>query len=183
VERYRVANTGVKGPVAFTPDGRYIVGLQFDVPVAVVWAVTAQKLVERDRVTLTAATRATALSPDGKSLVVGFKDGLQFYALKDGRFATGRAIPGGVDTEAGPVVAFSPDGRSLAAARGLAIQLLDPADGKVTRSIPFPAAVRFLTFHPDGRHLIVVGYNRVVYILRLAAPPVVAPPPREVTKS
>ena len=127
--------------------------------------------------TLTAANQAAALSPDGKSLVVGFKDGLQFYALKDGRFAAGRDIPGGVQ-----VVAFSPDGRSLAAVRGLAIQLLDPADGKVMRSIPFPADVLFLTFHPDGRHLIVVGFNRVVYILRIARPPAVAPPPREVTK-
>lgn len=92
--------------------------------------------------------------------------GLEFLDLKDGKL-TRRYVVGGIPW----ILAFSPDGKSCAAFWEGRLQLLNPSDGRVTRGWPAFGGVAAVAYHPDGRHLIVVNFNRTIYILRLAPAP------------
>ena len=69
-------------------------------------------------------------------------------------------------------VAFSPDGRTLATA-GIhgKLALRDIETGETRREWQLPGQINYVTYSPDGRHLLTINGNGTGYILRLAPPP------------
>ncbi|MER5398528.1 PQQ-binding-like beta-propeller repeat protein [Streptomyces sp. NPDC002599] len=109
----------------------------------------------------TAPVDSLALSPDGSILVTHSRDGkLRIWELPGGRLRH-------TFTEHGvsEVVAFSPDGHTLAVAtaggRG-GLVLWDPATGRELRTFAVPdGSVRGMAFSPDGRTVAVASAETV----------------------
>ena len=148
-------------PVAFTPDGRYLVS--YDTKAVTLSAMTERGLYETHQETSATPIVYTALSPDGKTLVSGGTDGLRVFDRKDGKLFLRINFPGSYTG-----VGYSPDGKTLVCTTLTQVRLLDATDGRLLREWTFPGAPAGAVYHPDGRHLIVSNLNRTVYILRLA---------------
>jgi WD40 repeat protein/serine/threonine protein kinase len=99
-----------------------------------------------------------AIHPNGKQLAAGYGQGrILRYSLETGAELAPLVIPGGKTAFA---VAFSPDGRLLAAGSGGKIGLWDCASGKSLRLIDAyqeGELVTSLAFSPDGRRLVSGG--------------------------
>lgn len=65
--------------------------------------------------------------------------------------------PATAGSGSGPVVALTPDGKTLAVANGAAVQLYDVDSGAERRKIDAPAAVTGMLFSPDGQTLAARG--------------------------
>src|SRR5439155_12845531 len=72
--------------------------------------------------------------------------------------------------DTGPGLAFSPDGRLLAAAAaGGTLVLLDAATGREQRKIETPQRVLSFAFSPDGRALAAENADRTVTLWEVAS--------------
>ena len=151
-ERFATEPGDFAGPVAFSPDGAFLLHMRKD-----------QAVVVRDTKTWTAvrefAGNATALaaSPDGRLVAVA---GDRLRVLE---FATG--TPRAEFPVAASRVAFSLDGSALAALVGVTVRVFDVARG-VEDPPPVPplAMTTGLAWSPDGRRLAVADDN----VLRVA---------------
>ena len=134
-----------------------------------IWDVKDDQLILRTAL----APRANcqfAVAPDGQSFATASYDGLELWNLKsDLTQPTARfAIPGT------GTVAFSPDGRRLAASfweHGVStgLQIINLANGVVEKRLTFPGQVQEVTFTDDSRHLITGNANGTIYVVRLEA--------------
>jgi WD40 repeat protein len=124
---------------------------------------------------------ALAWSPDGRYFAMAASDGsvlLQnLLTGHDARLTEGYASSKGGDTTfAQPVnaIAFSPDGRTLAAGNAAGgVQLFDTATGRRVRTLVSMVGgngVKSLAFSPDGKTLAVAGYSDDIRLLDVAAP-------------
>ena len=113
-----------------------------------------------------------AIAPDGVTLATVGDSGLRLWNLKSdikkssSEFAVG-------DSHA---VAFSPDGKRLAAASGgtgyvTGVQTINLASGVVEKRLSFPGPVYQLDFTDDSRHLVTGNANGTIYVVRLADAP------------
>ncbi len=73
-------------------------------------------------------------------------------------------------------MAFSPDGRRLAASywengASAGVQIIQLASGVVEKRLTFPGRVHELTFTDDSRHLVTGNANGTIYVVRLNEPP------------
>jgi WD40 repeat protein len=92
-----------------------------------------------------------AFSPDGKTLTtVGGASGIQFWDV-----ATGERVRRLDCMEHGWHVAYSPDGKLLAAGGWEGLQLWDVATGKIVWQIKSAAGIHAAAFSPDGKTLAV----------------------------
>lgn len=148
--------------LGFAADGRTLAALGIDRSLTL-WETASGKVLKAPApadgpATLTNAASA-ALSPDLKHLAVqNFDLGTQSFSLKIVEVATGRDVQeiqapvGGAQ-----VLAFSPDGKTLAMGSGPGgIQLYDVATGKELRSLGGKHAegpANALAFSPDGKTL------------------------------
>ena len=157
--------TGKVNSVAFSPDGSRVAsadgdGSQEAVGEAKVWdAATGREILSLtvptpDRVHL--HLTSVAFSPDGKSLAAGVWGG---YARPTGEWVSGEvliwdAVTGQVKFSLGGVfqpnsVAFSPDGKSLAASS----KVWDTTTGREICTLKWPGGVNSIAFSPDGKRL------------------------------
>ena len=131
-----------------------------------------------------------ALSPDGRILATG---GELFVRCRNLGVSPPRVTPGFTDRtdeylaitriRSVGAVAFSPDGRTLAANTlrmppdgeeysdstefGYGIDLIDVTSGKTNRRLTYPGPVRNIQFTADGRHLVTANANSTIYVVRL----------------
>ncbi len=94
---------------------------------------------------------ACATSPDGKLLAVGSDgDSIAIYQLPSGKKL--KDIPLGIEDEA---LAFSPDGKELAAGSGNSIAFFRLSDWYKSESPPFRTRISRLLYSPNGEVLAV----------------------------
>src|SRR5262245_13822448 len=135
--------------LAFTPDGRRLVGLR-RYAVAVWDWVAGREL--RPSPIRAPCDGGIALAPDGKTLAVASRQGLKVLDL-----ATGGEVFSGPGQAAFRAPAFSPDGKLLAAVGGgLGLPwVFDLATGKSRQHAwPLDSQLRALAFSPDGKALV-----------------------------
>jgi WD40 repeat protein len=135
-----------------------------------------------------------ALSPDGHTLATGGNHVMRCWDLRTSPPQETPPFANRPDTYAEATgirsigaVAFSPDGRTLAANTfrtplpdsklppnspefGYSIDLIDVATGETKRRLAYPGPVRNIQFTPDGRHLVTANGNSTIYVVRLAPP-------------
>lgn len=131
--------------LALSADGTKLVTAGADKQAHLWNLATGQK--ERDYSGPTLPVTSVALSSDGKVAGASSDKTVHVWALADAKVLHKISVPTGV-----AAVAFSPDGKTLAA--GLAdnsIKLINPADGKEIKSlVGHKAAVNALAFTPKG---------------------------------
>ncbi|HEY4329074.1 MAG TPA: WD40 repeat domain-containing protein [Phycisphaerae bacterium] len=96
--------------------------------------------------------RATAISPDGKTILAGYYDGTVLFLDADTNKELRRVkLPDPIN-----YFAYSPDGKTVAVAtQGTDISLLDPATAKTTSTLKgHGRPVLQVTWSPDGKRLI-----------------------------
>jgi serine/threonine-protein kinase len=154
-------HTAAVNGVAFTPDGKLAVTVGDDKALRL-WDLD----IRRERKPVVEAPgpmTCLALSPDGKRAYTGGPKGVQRWALSP------PAADGSLDGYAGPVssLAISADGLTLAAAdvKGF-VGVWSLASGEKVKEWKLPAA-HGVCWAFDGRHLLVAGGERGLYVLRM----------------
>lgn len=161
--------------LAFADAGRVLIGR---VGLGVqIWDVNEDQLIPRTSLPPSPSQQTTThrkfdLAPDGLMLATVDDVRLGLWNLKSDltQPTTSFTISG---TNA---VAFSPDGRRLAASfwengASAGVQIINLATGVVEKRLTFPGQVPELTFTDDSRHLITGNGNATIYVVRLQGPP------------
>lgn len=175
--------------VAFAPDGRTVVTAGGDS--VMLWDVTDPADPRRlprlpDRPVVVGDSMAVTFSPDGRTLAFGAAATVGLWDVTD------LAHPRSLTSLDGPVVrvtalAFSPDGRRLAAAdAGATVNVWDTTAPALARrdgvsSTGHANYITALAFAPDGKSVATAGRDRTTMFWSLAddaAPPSAGPPLR-----
>jgi RNA polymerase sigma factor (sigma-70 family) len=159
---------GRVGKVAYGPDGRTLATLDARGRLCV-WEVATGKLVAEmtNPQEQFACAACLALSPDGKRIALGmFKDNtVRVHELKTGQEVQRFASPNSYISQ----LAYTPDGRTLAACSGSVILAWDVATGKARhaeRDVNF-RPVQCLAWSPDGRTVATGSGHHLHHAIRL----------------
>jgi cytochrome c len=141
--------------VAFTPDGRSLVSVGYDLTVRI-WPLAGGA---PDVVTLPSPLNAVAIASDG-GIAAGAADGKVYFLTRDGKI-TGDARAGRT-----PVIslAVSPDGALLAAASiGGSVAIIDRNTRTIARTLVGPGLpVWSVAFFADDRTLLTGGADHTI---------------------
>ncbi|MFF1724543.1 nSTAND1 domain-containing NTPase [Streptomyces sviceus] len=151
--------------LALSPDGHTVAANSRDGKVRI-WSLPGGGL--RHTFTGYDSGEVAVFSPDGGTLAVAFARGADgMIGLLDpvtGRKLRNFTVPGGAIRG----IAFSPDGRTVAAASSTSVRVWDVATGRQRRGFsghPYPEAV---AFGPDGRTVAAVGLDGLVRVWGVA---------------
>lgn len=161
--------------IVLTPDDRRAVTAAYDGSVRV-WDVQTGEMLQRfflpRGATISNLLRGLAMAPDGQRIAVtgyNMRRAIVILSLQTGRIE--RVITG---TENSSILAWSPDGRFLAAGKPGAqqgVSVYSVADGKeVFRDADFPSAVTGLEFRADGAFYAATWDNRSQTIVKVYKP-------------
>jgi WD40 repeat protein len=104
-----------------------------------------------------------AFSPDSREAVIDVGTNSFTIVKLDGTGAhQAFALPGDVSQ-----LAWSPDGRLIAAAGGTMIYLIDSKSRTVAQQFPVASDSMQIAWHPDGIHLALAGGDRLIRILNV----------------
>ncbi len=154
--------------LAFADSGRMLVGRVG--PRIQIWDVKENQLIPRTTLPPRLCYQF-AVAADGQTLATAsYSFGVELWNLKSDltKPTTSFTIPGTT------AVAFSPDGRRLAASfwehgASAGVQIINLASGVVEKRLTFPGRVYDLTFTDDSRHLVTGNANTTIYVVRLEA--------------
>jgi WD40 repeat protein len=137
--------------LAFTPDGKQMISAGHDGVIRLWDSTSGQQIrvLEANR----GPVRAFALSPDGKQFASISKE--HEVRLRD--VSNGRLLRKFELKAASECVAFSPDGKQIAAAEEQNVNVWQIETGRLVQTIPVETAARHLVFTPDGKQLCVSG--------------------------
>jgi len=148
------------GGLVFTPDGKTLVSGTQDGALCVWNTVTGENRFTLDSVGVT----VLALSPDGTTAALGgYGNSVQLWNVGTGK----QLFTQYQGHHSGPYcMAFSPDGKTLASADGVA-RLWDTATWKPVRVMEGEAYT--LSFSPDSQKLAAVAWNNALYVRKVDA--------------
>ena len=175
--------SGLAGSISairFSPDGKILAAGGQD-PFVHLWDVAmgkALKMLKSKENTRDFNLRTIVFSPDGTRVA---KDGppLVVWDVVTGQPLFEKWVFNSTDSGGGPAaIAFSPDGKTLAAGDALSLQILDASTGSQLKSLvdiknssaePATAATRSLAFSPDGQTLASAGPANAVTLWTVAS--------------
>jgi WD40 repeat protein len=177
----RAQEEGQFADVAFSPDGRFLAGLERKGRIQV-WDRVPGRFLRTMGVTtggwdadLSRGVSALAYSPDGCTLAgPGPDDSLKLYAVDTGRTILRFEGPPGAVLD----LAWSPDGRTLVAAVSAhTMRVWDARDGHLIRKKrrKHSGPVNSVAFSPDGRTLASASHDRSIKLWEAAPVSALAP--------
>jgi tetratricopeptide (TPR) repeat protein/Tol biopolymer transport system component len=152
--------------ISFSPDGRRFITKGYVRVVLTLWDAMAG--VELRRLTRVPRTHDFAFSPDGKRIALA--EGRDTASVWDAETGEQLTVFRGHDS---PVVsvAYSPDGRRIASSSREIIRIWDAATGTELMRLEDEkaAAIRSLTYSPDGSRLISYGGDNIIRVWDVAS--------------
>ena len=152
--------------MALSPDGRWVAaGSRLGSEIKVWDRATGRLLAQLPDSTAGAANACVAFSPDGRWLVTGAQGEYRFW--QTGSWRLGRTIPRDRLEEMPGLIAFAPDGQSMAITPSpRSVQLIQTATGRALANLsaPDPHEIRGLCFSPDGSQLAVATDDPAIQI-------------------
>ncbi|PYU34644.1 MAG: hypothetical protein DMG31_05635 [Acidobacteria bacterium] len=139
---------------AFTPDGRWGASLEYRQGTQInLWDIAAGRRVRTIALPGLQASRV-AFTPDSSRVLAASRNGseVKLFEIATGKEAQTLPIPAGAG-----VIAFSGDGKWLAAGSGSSVAIWDLTAGSEVETLAGQLAAQDLTFSPDGKLLITGG--------------------------
>jgi len=142
----------------FSPDGRFFTKFEEDAQLRLWWVESGESVIGD----LPDNCTATAFSPDGRQIAVGFDEWIACFDL-----ATGREINRWRTRKPPHLLAFNPDSRRLAVAyaRSDVVALFDARDPRHLADLPVGnGSDAVIAWHPAGQLLAAAGSNPTIQI-------------------
>ncbi len=167
--------------IVFSPDGRYIASRMFSLPgdaTTYIWNVNTRQCVKF--LGSEGSPKSLAFSPDGKYLAVGiaktFNQVTQndvcivFFDVETGEKINKlrRTVPANYNISPVEDIAFSPDGKYLAAGTGHGegvIEVWSIGSGTLVKALTgVKGHIRNLSYSPDGKYIAVSNYSSSIHV-------------------
>ncbi|MBI1924011.1 WD40 repeat domain-containing protein [Candidatus Poribacteria bacterium] len=151
-------------PVAFSPDGRYLVIAIGSYTIVYIWEVGGFQEIRKLSWRPTSFVPAVAFSPDGRYLTRGGEDTVRVWEI--GSFRLIRELTGHTSS----VLAFSFDGRYLASASGYTVYVWEMGSFQQIQALTgHTGVVHTVGFSLDGQYLVSASDDKTVRIFEVGS--------------